>query len=118
MTNRGGVNQYTVTNSRSWVKVANSVSNRGGTDTLAKSSIQFSDRSINLTMATKAASISASNLNSLIALYIAYLNRVPEATGLSYWIDNFNGGETLSRFPPSSTTPASSSAASPATAPI
>ena len=34
-------------------------------------------------------------LNSLIELYVAYFNRVPDADGLSYWIDQYKSGMTL-----------------------
>lgn len=67
-----------------------------GTDTLASiETIQFSDLSINTMMAAKAATISGSQLQSIVELYIAYFNRVPDASGLSYWIDQFKGGQTL-----------------------
>lgn len=67
-----------------------------GTDLLSGiEKIQFMDVSINLTVQAKAASIAPVALNSLIELYVAYFNRVPDADGLSYWIDQYKSGKTL-----------------------
>lgn len=57
--------------------------------------LKFTDISINLAIAKTANSIGATDLNSLIELYVAYFNRVPDAAGLSYWIDRFKAGMTL-----------------------
>lgn len=54
--------------------------------------IQFDDMRINLRIGEKANSISGENLRALIDLYIAFFNRVPDADGLGYWIDQFKGG--------------------------
>lgn len=58
---------------------------------------KFDDVTINLAVGTKAASISASDLNSLIELYIAYFNRVPDADGMSYWIGQLKAGMSLAQ---------------------
>jgi len=94
----GNVTKYTVTRSGSSFLVADKIAGVGGTDTLSNiEHIQFSDRSVNLTMASEASKVSASQLNSLTELYVAYFNRVPEASGLSYWIDKLAGGESLAQ---------------------
>lgn len=59
--------------------------------------LQFSDMSMNLLMPEKAKSISPDNLKSLIELYIAFFNRVPDANGLAYWIDRFKEGMTINQ---------------------
>jgi hypothetical protein len=58
-------------------------------------SLKFNDVTVNLGITDKAQNIASADLNSLIELYIAYLGRVPDADGLSYWIDQFNSGHTL-----------------------
>jgi hypothetical protein len=58
-------------------------------------SLKFNDVTINLGIGDKVQTISSADLNSLIELYIAYLGRIPDADGLSYWIDQFNSGHTL-----------------------
>ncbi|TXI90750.1 MAG: DUF4214 domain-containing protein [Burkholderiaceae bacterium] len=57
--------------------------------------LTFDDVTINLEIASKAQSIPAKDLYSLIELYIAYLGRIPDADGLGYWIDQFKNGKTL-----------------------
>ena len=67
-----------------------------GNDTLSNvEQIKFSDVTVNLTVQAKATSISTDSLNSLTELYVAYFNRVPDADGLSYWIDQLKGGQSL-----------------------
>lgn len=39
--------------------------------------------------------INQTDRNSIIELYIAFFNRVPEANGLSYWADKFEQGMTM-----------------------
>jgi hypothetical protein len=58
-------------------------------------SLKFNDVTINLGIGDKAQTISSADLNSLIELYVAYLGRIPDADGLSYWIDQFKSGRTL-----------------------
>ncbi len=77
-----------------------SVTDRVGTDGSIVISpnikaLNFKDVSINLEIAGKAGSISSKDLNSLIELYIAYFNRVPDANGLAYWIDQIRAGSSI-----------------------
>jgi alpha-tubulin suppressor-like RCC1 family protein len=58
-------------------------------------SAQFGDVTINLRMGDKAKSLSQADLNSLIELYIAFFNRVPDADCLAYWIFQLGAGQTL-----------------------
>ena len=70
----------------------------GGTGIKALSNItavQFSDTVANLIIATDAKTISTTQLNSLTELYIAFFNRVPEASGLDYWIKAVAAGQSL-----------------------
>ncbi len=57
--------------------------------------IQFDDMRINLRVGVKANSIAALDLRSLIDLYVAFFNRVPDADGLGYWIDQFKAGMSM-----------------------
>ncbi len=94
----GAVNQYTITRSGSTITVVDGTSGRDGTDTLSSiEHLQFSDRSLDLTMVAKAAAAGTADVNSLIELYVGYFNRVPGAAGLDYWIDRLQGGESLSQ---------------------
>lgn len=57
--------------------------------------IQFADGYKNLLIAANAATISEAQLNSLIELYVAFFNRIPDAEGLNYWIEQFKAGQPL-----------------------
>lgn len=59
--------------------------------------IRFSDITINLGIGDKAMAVDAARLKSLIELYMAFLKRVPDADGLSTWIDQLNAGQTMAQ---------------------
>lgn len=59
------------------------------------SSITFADYIVNLSVGTKSKTIASSDLQSLIELYIAFFNRLPDADGLAYWIDQRKAGVSL-----------------------
>lgn len=60
-------------------------------------SLSFSDSTVNLQIAKKVSSISATDLQKLEELYVAFFNRVPDANGLSYWIDQLAAGATINQ---------------------
>ena len=57
-------------------------------------SIRFSDMTVNLVVGDKSLTISDANVKTLVELYIAFFNRVPDADGVSYWIDQIKAGMT------------------------
>jgi hypothetical protein len=69
-----------------------------GKDTLTNiDDIRYLDGMENLNIATDAKLLSTPQLNSLTELYIAFFNRVPEASGLDYWIKKLAGGESMTQ---------------------
>ena len=87
---------YFITRTSTGLSVTDKVGSDGTTSIAAGvRTLAFSDASVNLGIADKAQAMSPADLKSLIELYIAYFNRVPDANGLSYWIDQFNAGQTL-----------------------
>jgi hypothetical protein len=67
-----------------------------GTDSLTGiERLQFDDMSVNLTVGAAARGISGAQLNSVIELYIAYINRVPDADGMAFWIGQVQAGQSL-----------------------
>ncbi|OWW21394.1 DUF4214 domain-containing protein [Noviherbaspirillum denitrificans] len=76
---------YSVTNAATGVS-----SSVTGTD-----SIRFDDVTVNLGIGDKSKTLSSIELRTLIDLYVAFFNRVPDADGLSYWIDQFKAGQTI-----------------------
>jgi carboxyl-terminal processing protease len=59
--------------------------------------LKFSDVSINLSVSSDAKNISTAELESIIELYIAFFNRVPDADGLNYWISRYRAGMNLTQ---------------------
>ena len=59
--------------------------------------IQFADVTINLGIGDKSKTIASAHLKRLIELYVAFFNRLPDADGLSYWIDQYRGGLTVNQ---------------------
>jgi cyclophilin family peptidyl-prolyl cis-trans isomerase len=60
-----------------------------------QTTVKFNDFSVSLLAGDKSKTISETNLNSLIELYIAFFNRVPDAEGMMYWIDEIKAGKTI-----------------------
>jgi Ca2+-binding RTX toxin-like protein len=79
--------------------VADSTPSRDGTDTVAQAEfLVFADRNVDLLMGAKSRAVSAASLKTLEELYVGFFNRVPEASGLAYWIDQVgNQGVTLAQ---------------------
>ena len=69
-----------------------------GTDTLLNiESIKFADKTINLTVQAKAASAPPADVTRLVELYTAFFNRIPDADGMSFWIDEMKAGKTTNQ---------------------
>lgn len=60
-----------------------------------QTSVKFSDFTVNLLVGDKSKTISESSLKNLIELYVAFFNRVPDANGMVYWIDQIKAGMTV-----------------------
>src|SRR5690606_18659557 len=70
--------------------------NNDGVDTLDNiERLLFSDRTVNLTLKSIAASVDADALQLLQELYVAFFNRVPDADGLEYWIGQYKAGQSI-----------------------
>ena len=81
-----GVSTYTVTDK----------TGADGTDTLFNiEAIKFTDKSINLTVKAKAASAPQADVTRLVELYTAFFNRVPDADGMNFWIDQQSAGKSI-----------------------
>ncbi|RZI44597.1 DUF4214 domain-containing protein [Herbaspirillum sp. HC18] len=88
-------NNYTITSAGLSYIVTPLRGTEGVTTLTNVQALKFADVTINLGIGSKSKTISSSDLTSLIELYIAYFNRVPDADGLSYWIDQLKAGSTL-----------------------
>lgn len=99
-----GVDTATYAGARAGLWVAASgagftVSDPGGAlgiDTLVQvERLRFDDMTVNLTVGALARQVSSAQLDSLIELYIAYINRVPDADGMAHWIGQLQAGRSL-----------------------
>ena len=79
--------------------VTDQVANRDGTVTVGSTPdhLVFSDMSVNLGVAAAALAIDATGLQRIEELYLAFFNRVPDADGLSYWIERYQAGQSLNQ---------------------
>ena len=69
-----------------------------GTRTLTDvHTLVFSDMSLSLWIGDFSTSIAPKDLNTIIELYIAFFNRVPEADGLAFWLIQFSNGMPLNQ---------------------
>lgn len=57
--------------------------------------LKFSDVTVRVGMGEQSKTIPADDLRTLIELYIAFFNRVPDAEGLGYWIGEVKRGMTI-----------------------
>ncbi|MFC7518991.1 DUF4214 domain-containing protein [Herbaspirillum sp. GCM10030257] len=91
----GKRSDYTITQTSSGFSVADNVGDRGVIRIGNADTLRFADVTINLNIASQASAIPEADLNSLVELYVAFFNRVPDASGLSYWISQYQSGVSL-----------------------
>lgn len=69
-----------------------------GADTLtAVESLRFAEKTVNYTVKAKAAAAPQADVICLSELYVAFFNRVPDADGLAFWIDQKSAGQSISQ---------------------
>ncbi|MBI3713554.1 MAG: Ig-like domain-containing protein [Burkholderiales bacterium] len=95
LTINGPRSNYSLINSGDEFVVTDKVGNGGTISASGKTSIKFTDVSINLLVEKKSKTIAEKDLNTLVELYVAFFNRVPDADGMSYWIDQIKAGMTV-----------------------
>lgn len=90
-------NNYVITKTASGYAIKDATGADGTTNITSGQQLKFADVTVNLGIVAKSQSISAADLKLLIELYIAFFNRVPDADGLSYWIDQYKAGVALNK---------------------
>lgn len=88
-------NNYTITRTMTGFAVKDNIGSGGTVNVSNQANLKFADVTINLGLGDKSKTISEASLKRLIELYIAFFNRVPDADGLSYWIDRIKEGMTI-----------------------
>lgn len=87
---------YRLFNTGSSITVTDTVQSRDGIDSLLNiERLAFTDMTVNLEIGAKSRTIAPAQLKVLEELYVAFFNRVPDADGLAYWIDQTRAGQTL-----------------------
>jgi hypothetical protein len=92
-----GISNYSVTKTATGYILGDKTASTG-TDTLVNiEAIKFTDKTINLTVQAKAASAPSADVTRLVELYTAFFNRVPDADGMGFWIDEMKAGKTTNQ---------------------
>jgi hypothetical protein len=92
-----GISNYSVTKTSTGYTLGDKTGSTG-IDTLVNiEAIKFTDKTINLTVQAKAASAPQADVTRLVELYTAFFNRVPDADGMSFWIDEMKSGKTINQ---------------------
>ena len=88
---------YTVTRGASTFTVQ-AKAGSDGTDTLTSvEKLTFADMTVNLTVQAVAAAAPQTDVQRLEELYVAFFNRVPDADGLEYWINQYQAGSSINQ---------------------
>ncbi|MBR7800683.1 DUF4214 domain-containing protein [Undibacterium fentianense] len=88
-------NNFSITRTATGFAVQDKIGSGGTVNVSNTSILKFNDVSINLAVGDKSKTIPEASLKTLVELYIAFFNRVPDADGLSYWIDKIKDGMTV-----------------------
>lgn len=92
----GSSNEYVLQLSASSTRITDRFTGRDDTDNLMLVEVlNFADLDFDLQQLGGTASLSYSDFESFIELYIAYFNRSPDAIGLNFWGTAFANGTTL-----------------------
>jgi serralysin len=69
-----------------------------GTDILTGiEKLRFQDMNVDLTVQDVAAAVSGARLQAVVELYVGFFNRVPDAEGLNFWLNQMNQGMTTAK---------------------
>jgi hypothetical protein len=93
----GSIANYTITKIASGYTLTDKTGFDGSDTLLNIESIKFTDKTINLTVQAKAAAAPAPDVTRLVELYTAFFNRVPDADGMSFWIDEMKAGKAINQ---------------------
>ncbi len=88
---------YAIHRTPTSITVVDLVDGTVSTDVTGAQSLKFSDMTVNLGVLAQSQAISPADLKTLVELYVAFFNRVPDADGLSFWIGQFKAGVTLNQ---------------------
>jgi hypothetical protein len=93
----GNLANFKITKTPTQITIKDNVGT-SGTDTLVNvEKLKFDDMTVNLSIQSNATTIPAATLKNIEELYVGFFKRVPDADGLSYWIDQFKAGKSVAQ---------------------
>lgn len=93
----GKRSNYRITTNTSDATIVDATGQESARTVSMSSKLSFTDFSVDLSLGTLVPQISETQLRSLIELYIAFFNRVPDAEGMNYWIRQLLAGKSVSQ---------------------
>lgn len=91
----GRIGQFKVVRNASGYLVTDKTGVEGSDQLSNIEHLRFTDKTVNLAVAAQAKTINAATLKSLVELYVAFFNRVPDGDGMSYWISQAAAGASI-----------------------
>jgi hypothetical protein len=86
---------YMITQTATQFQIKNKQSGVTALHPLSTTVLKFSDLKLNTNMLALSMSIPANELKIIVELYVAFFNRVPDAEGLAYWINEKRAGKSI-----------------------
>jgi hypothetical protein len=91
----GTLNRFTITQSGQNYIVTDRTGAEGSDIITGMEALYFADKSISLGVKALSVTIAASTLQSIVELYVAFFNRVPDSEGMEYWIGQAAAGVSI-----------------------
>jgi hypothetical protein len=91
----GGLVRFTVTKSGQDYIVTDRTGAEGSDLVTGMEVLYFADKSISLSVKALSSTIAAPTLQSIVELYVAFFNRVPDSEGMEYWIGQAASGVSI-----------------------
>ncbi|MBC3881247.1 DUF4214 domain-containing protein [Undibacterium sp. LX40W] len=85
---------YTISRNASSISITDRTTASSTTLPASTAAVQFSDFKLNFLAADVSQLVNMNSQNQIIELYIAFFNRIPDADGLAYWIEELKKGQT------------------------
>jgi hypothetical protein len=86
---------YLISRTQQGIRVIEKARPENSTDVSQNDTLVFNDLHINLRLSSLSQKLSEEQLRSLIELYIAFFNRVPDSDGLAYWMEQLISGKSI-----------------------
>ena len=93
----GARNKYRITVNGTSVSIIDTTGAEPARTANLTDKLSFTDVSVDLSLSAVLAQSTETQLRSLIELYIAFFNRVPDAEGMHYWLQQMLDGKSLSQ---------------------